>query len=78
MQNIGGKEMKGPDKIYISEYNANVETGYFSCNKDDVFTQEYICKDALLEWADNWRKLGVVSEDFLYAMKILVQHLNSM
>lgn len=70
--------MKTPDSIYISEYNANVETGYFSRNKDDVFTQEYIRKDALLEWVDNWRKLGVVSEDFLYAMKILVQYLNSM
>ena len=78
MQNIEEKEMKTPDKIYISEYNTNVETGYFSRNKDDVFTQEYIRKDALLEWVDNWRKLGVVSEDFLYAMKILVQHLNSM
>ena len=38
-----------PDKIYITEYNANVETGYFSRNKDDVFTQEYICKDIVDE-----------------------------
>ena len=44
--------MEAPDKIYISEYNTNVETGYFSRNKDDVFTQEYIRKDALMEWAN--------------------------
>lgn len=69
--------MKAPDKIYISEYNANVETGYFSRYKDDVFTQKYICKDALIEWANNWEWLGQ-SEDFVYAMKILIQHLNSM
>ena len=66
-----------PDKIYVTEYNANVKTGYFSRDKDDVFTQEYISKNALLEWADNWKKLGA-SEDFLYAMEILAQHLNSM
>lgn len=65
------------DKIYITKYNANVKTGYFSINKDDIFTQEYISKDALLEWANNWKKLGV-SEDFLYAIETLVQHLNSM
>lgn len=44
--------MAAPDKIYITEYNANVETGYFSRNKDDVFTQEYIRKDALIEWLE--------------------------
>lgn len=38
-----------PDKIYISEYNTNVETGYFSRNKDNVFTQEYIRKDIIDE-----------------------------
>lgn len=42
--------MAAPDKIYITEYNANVETGYFSRNKDDVFTQEYIRKDALMNY----------------------------
>ena len=41
--------MTVPDKIYITEYNANVETGYFSRNKDDVFTQEYIRKDIVDE-----------------------------
>lgn len=40
-----------PDKIYIGNHNENVQTGYFSRNKDYVFTQEYIRKDALLEWA---------------------------
>ena len=38
-------DMKTPDKIYIAEHNANVQTGYFSRNRDDVFTQEYIRKD---------------------------------
>ena len=44
--------MDTPDKIYIADHNANVETGYFSRNKDDVFTQEYIRKDALIEWLE--------------------------
>ncbi len=43
--------MNAPDKIYIGNHNENVQTGYFSRNKDYVFTQEYIRKDALLEWA---------------------------
>ena len=67
--------MKAPDKIYVEQkaimYDlVNTEP----CKLDDL---EYIRKDALLEWADNWKKLGV-SEDFLYAIDILVQHLNSM
>ena len=37
--------MDASDKIYIAEHNANVQTGYFSRNRDNIFTQEYIRKD---------------------------------
>lgn len=71
-----------PDKIYITEYNANVQTGYFSRNQDDVFTEEYIRKDALIEWANSWlafKRSGVVLDDgFSYAMEELIKKLNSM
>lgn len=51
-----------PDKIYITEYNANVQTGYFSRNQDDVFTEKYIRKNALIEWAkENMDSLGRLS-----------------
>ena len=51
-----------PDKIYITEYNANVQTGYFSRNQDDVFTEEYIRKDTLIEWINkNIDSLGRLS-----------------
>lgn len=39
--------------------------------------EEYIRKGALLEWAENWKKLGQ-SKDFMYAIETLVRHLNSM
>ena len=72
--------MKAPDKIYIREYPDGIARFWENKKKEDVVAtipHEYINKDALLEWADNWKKLGV-SDDFLYAMEILVRHLNSM
>ena len=44
--------------------------------KDNI---KFIRKDALLEWAENWGKYKLRTDDgFLYAMELLVQHLNSM
>ena len=64
-----------PDKVYVKKEKNNIV--YSLSVQYDNGGKEYICKDALLEWANNWKKLGV-SEDFLYAMETLVQHLNSM
>ena len=72
--------MKVPDKIYIREYPDGIARFWENEKKEDVVAtipHEYINKDALLEWADNWKKLGV-SDDFLYAMEILKLHINSM
>ena len=72
--------MKTPDKIYIREYPDGIARFWESKKKEDVVAtipHEYINKDALLEWADNWKKLGV-SEDFLNAMETLKLHINSM
>ncbi len=65
--------MKAPDKIYMpnellsEDWERHIE-GEDTC---------YIRKDALLEWANNWKQLGQ-SEDFMYAIETLVSHLNSM
>lgn len=67
--------MKAPDKVYVKKEKNNVV--YSLSVQYDNGGEEYIRKNSLLEWADNWKKLGV-SEDFLYAMEILVEHLNSM
>ena len=40
---------------------------------------EYIRKDALLEWAENWGKYKLrTDEGFLYAMELLINKLNSL
>ena len=68
-----------PDKIYITEYNANVQTGYFSRNQDDVFTEEYIRKNALMEWIQEVRAIpheNAITRDL--AFQEVVNKLNSM
>lgn len=67
--------MKAPEKIYLGIQD--VGSGYvYDLSLNNNGEQEYIRKDAILEWANNWKKLGV-SEDFLYAIDTLVLHLNS-
>ncbi len=74
--------MKAPDKIYVRKYRDG-DTSWFWENEpyeDEIAgieAVEYIRKDALLEWAENWKQLGQ-SDDFMYAIETLVQHLNSM
>lgn len=74
-----------PNKIYIPLY-PNLDTDGFHLGDDwmeksDSYSKyehvEYIRKDALLEWAENWKKLGQ-NDDFMYAIETLVRHLNSM
>jgi len=68
--------MEGFDKIYVSPYQ--IINDDLDFQKDGLNgAEEYIRKNALIEWADNWKKLGM-SDDFLYAMETLVNHINSM
>ena len=71
---------KAPDKIYVAEA-METEKCLFGLwtDKDhrDTPYVEYIRKDALLEWAKNWEKIGV-SEDFAYAIEKLIKHIESL
>lgn len=72
-------KIKIPNKIYITEYNTNVHTGYFSRNQDDVFTEEYINKDTLMEWIQEARAIpheNAIVRDL--AFQEIVNKLNSM
>lgn len=70
--------MKAPDKIYIqTNAGETLSSKWTTIPFRDFENTEYIRKDALMEWANNWEKLGQ-SDDFLYAMDILIRHLNSM
>ena len=80
--------MNAPDKIYVPIVNLGIEEGEHPApiwwNKDKksehpdvVGTIAYIRKDALLEWANNWEKIGV-SDDFAYAIKTLIKHIESL
>lgn len=69
--------MKKPDKIYA---HRGLHLGILTTTVNKVDTpdeEEYIRKATILEWANNWKKLGL-PEDFLYAMETLKLHLNSM
>ena len=54
MQNIGGKEMKAPDKIYVREYPVGLNQVWDEkpmVKTVAIAQHEYIRKDALMEWA---------------------------
>lgn len=66
-----------PEKVYV---HPGAHLGMLTLTTipvDAPGEEIYIRKNALIEWANNWEWLGQ-SEDFVYAMKILIQHLNSM
>jgi hypothetical protein len=44
--------MEAPDKIYIQP---NAHDGWFEGEKPSDIFEEYIRKDALLEWAKDWQ-----------------------
>ncbi len=70
--------MKAPDKIYIqTNAGETLSSKWTTIPFRDFENTEYIRKDALMEWANNWKQLGQ-SDDFMYAIETLVQHLNSM
>ena len=71
--------MQAPDKIYIQpnieDDNDSIRTWLLSPFNDN--SVPYIRKDVLLEWANNWEKIGV-SDDFAYAIQTLIKHINSL
>lgn len=72
--------MKAPDKIYVAESDkivGHIEHHIFSESPFQRHSSiEYIRKEALLEWANNWEKIGV-SDDFAYAIQTLIKHIES-
>jgi len=71
--------MKAPDKIYIQP---NAHDKWWDGNKPNDNFQEYIRKEALMEWANSWlafKRSGIVLDDgFSYAMEELIKKLNEM
>lgn len=74
--------MKAPDKIYIQP---NAHDKWWDGNKPNDNFQEYIHKDALLEWAENRKKKSEFRFDdsditFGYdnALEELIDKLNEM
>ena len=68
--------MKAPEKVYVlCDYDGR--PGNVDIYPLGKRSQEYICKDALLEWANNLEKIGV-SDDFAYAIQTLIKHINSL
>ena len=74
-------DMKVPDKIYIDIDTFGFIHGY-NAEAHPPACQEYIRKDALMEWANSWlafKRSGVVLDDgFSYAMEELIKKLNEM
>lgn len=65
-----------PDKIYLDEDMIRYHVLNEKLNESDI---EYIRKDALLEWAENWGKYKLRTDDgFLYAMELLINKLESL
>ena len=72
--------MKAPDKIYLIQRTRLVDwlaPTWYREPTDGFENHAYIRKDALLEWAKNWEKIGV-SEDFAYAIEKLIKHIESL
>lgn len=71
------ERLKAPDKIYVEIDNkAHV---YFGLQPENA--EEYIRKNALLEWANSWlsfKRSGIVLDDgFSYAMEELIKKLDN-
>ena len=64
--------MKAPNKIYVTPVRT-----WDTKPIPDLVDNIYIRKDALLEWANNWEKIGV-SDDFAYAIQTLIKHIESL
>ena len=74
--------MKGdiPDKIYVGIQD--MDSGYtYNLSLDNNGEQEYIRKDALLEWLENKIKIsdgGFVNGLVCLAYRDVIEHLNGM
>lgn len=70
--------MDAPDKICVAPHQVfdnDLEIQEVGHNG----AEEYIRKEAMLEWAENWGKYKLRTDDgFLYAMELLINKLNSM
>lgn len=75
--------MKAPDKIYVASYNGEAFSHSWTMEPlGDTTATEYIRKDVLLKWANNWlsfERSGIgLDKGFAHAMKIMIEKLNSM
>lgn len=73
--------MKAPDKIYLGIQDMG--SGYvYNLSLDDNGEQEYIRKDALIEWLDGKMTIEGATEGFVggydSALKDVINHINSM
>ena len=67
--------MKAPDKLYCGIQE--LDTGYvYALSLDNNGEQEYIRKDALLEWAKEQKEDEMAN--FPYVLDMLIDKLNSM
>lgn len=71
--------MEAPDKIYLGI--RELDTGYvYALSLDNNGEQEYIRKDALLEWTNKELKdnVGQYHNDYDLALSSLIDKLNEM
>ena len=73
--------MKVPDKLYCGIQE--LDTGYvYALSFDNNGEQEYIRKDALMEWLEGMMTKEGATEGFVggydFALKDVINHLNSM
>lgn len=69
--------MELPDKVYLNKFMIRPGMLHPAEFPPDNPEEEYIRKDSLLEWANNWEKIGV-SDDFAYAIQTLIKHIESL
>lgn len=73
--------MEAPDKVYLGIQDMG--SGYvYNLSLDDNGEQEYIRKDALIEWLDGKMTIEGATEGFVggydFALKDVINHINSM
>lgn len=73
--------MEMPDKIYLNKYMIRKGMMYPAEPPYDVLEEEYIRKDALLEWLEGKMTIEVATEGFVggydTALKDVINKLNS-
>lgn len=69
--------MKTPDKIFVSSDPFGFMSGYYMENHPP-HGEEYIRKDALMEWAERMKSICKGSEPIVKAYQTVIDKLNSM